>query len=88
MRAGRFSVSMLAIRRSCLAKALVLRSVMSPSEPKISKSRLKTSFSSRCQLFTNPAGTTISARLSSPRLASSRRSGRSLSSCPSPLHRR
>ncbi|MCY1557956.1 hypothetical protein D9M68_948510 [compost metagenome] len=38
-----------------------------------SKSRLNTSFSSRCQLFTRPAGTTISARVSSPRLASSRR---------------
>ena len=56
MRAGRFSVSMLAISRSCLAKALVLRSVMSPSEPNTSKSRLNTSFNSRCQLFTEPGG--------------------------------
>ena len=50
---------MLAISRSCLAKAFDLRSVTSPSLPKTSKLRLKTSFSSRCQLFTRPAGTTI-----------------------------
>ena len=72
-RAGRFSVSMLAISRSCLAKAFDLRSVTSPSLPKTSKLRLNTSLSSRCQLFTRPAGTTIRARFSSPRLASSRR---------------
>ncbi len=73
MRARRFRVSTLAISRSCFAKALLRRSVTSPSLPNTSKSRLKTSFSSRCQLFTSPAGTTISARSSSPRLASSRR---------------
>ena len=58
-RLGRLSVSMLAISRLCLAKALLLRSVTSPSLPKTSKSRWKVSFSSRRQLLTRPAGTII-----------------------------
>ena len=72
-RAGRLSVSILTINRLCLRNALLLRSVTSPSEPNTSKSRLNVSFSSRRQLSTNPAGTIISARVSSPRDASSRR---------------
>jgi len=54
-------------------------------EPNTSKSRLNTSFSSRCQLFTSPAGTTISARFSSPRLASSRKISAVSMVLPKPL---
>ena len=43
-----------------------------PRSQILPKLRWKTSFISRCQLFTRPAGTTISARFISSRLASSR----------------
>jgi len=67
MRTGRLSVSMLAMSLSCFTNALDFLSVTSPSLPNTSKLRRKTSFISRCQLFTRPAGTTINARC--PRVA-------------------
>ena len=73
MRDCRFRVSPDAIRRLCFSKALLCLSLTSPSAPKTSKSRWNTSFNSRRQLSTRPAGTIINARFSSPREANSRR---------------
>ena len=70
MRAGRFRVSMLAISRSCLAKALVFRSVMSPSEPNTSKSRLNTFVQLAMPVVDQPGRHHHQCAFSSPRLAS------------------